>query len=173
MKNLKKQYKRYFREDVKPVKEIKYSFSTTDKREQISPMGYNLLRKDIVLLKDAVKYLEESVKKQRKDTHHDLIYYYGNTKATKTQKNDKIKKHNKEVNEEPIVENTAAIKKQSIQLLKDMVKFKGKLNQFQMGYKKVVSIIKENQITERVRLLKVEVRKGQSVEKLKNIQTKS
>ena len=75
MKNLKKQYKRYFREDVKPVKEIKYSFSTTDKREQISPMGYNLLRKDIVLLKDAVKYLERSVKKQHQaDTHHDLIY---------------------------------------------------------------------------------------------------
>jgi len=88
MKNLKKQYKRYFREDVKPVKEIKYSFSTTDKREQISPMGYNLLRKDIVLLKDAVKYLERSVKKQNQsDTHHDLIYLL--TRAHEAYKNSK------------------------------------------------------------------------------------
>ena len=39
----------------------------------------------------------------------------------------KLKNIIKEVNEEPIVENNAAIKKQSIQLLKDMVKFKGKL----------------------------------------------
>ena len=88
MKNLKKQYKRYFREDVKPVKEIKYSFSTTDKREQISPMGYNLLRKDIVLLKDAVKYLERSVKKQHQaDTPHDLIYLL--TRAHEAYKNSK------------------------------------------------------------------------------------
>ena len=88
MKNLKKQYKRYFREDVKPVKEIKYSFSTTDKREQISPMGYNLLRKDIVLLKDAVKYLERSVKKQHQaDTHNDLIYLL--TRAHEAYKNSK------------------------------------------------------------------------------------
>ena len=55
MKNLKKQYKRYFREDVKPVKEVSYSFNTNDKRDQISPMGYNLLRKDVITLKDAVK----------------------------------------------------------------------------------------------------------------------
>jgi hypothetical protein len=53
--NLKKQYKRLFREEVKPVKEISYSFNTNDKRDQISPMGYNLLRKDIILLRDAVK----------------------------------------------------------------------------------------------------------------------
>ena len=88
MKNLKKQYKRYFREDVKPVKEIKYSFSTTDKREQISPMGYNLLRKDVITLKDAVKYLERSVKKQHQaDTHHDLIYLL--TRAHEAYKNSK------------------------------------------------------------------------------------
>ena len=88
MKNLKKQYKRYFREDVKPVKEIKYSFSTNDKREQISPMGYNLLRKDVITLKDAVKYLERSVKKQHQaDTHHDLIYLL--TRAHEAYKNSK------------------------------------------------------------------------------------
>ena len=88
MKNLKKQYKRYFREDVKPVKEISYSFSTTDKRGQISAAGYNLLRKDIVLLKDAVKYLERSVKKQHQaDTHHDLIYLL--TRAHEAYKNSK------------------------------------------------------------------------------------
>jgi len=70
MKNLKKQYKRYFREEVKPVKEISYSFNTNDKRDQVSPMGYNLLRKDVILLKDAVKSLERSVKKQHQaDTH--------------------------------------------------------------------------------------------------------
>ena len=88
MKNLKKQYKRYFREDVKPVKEASYSFSTTDKRDQISPMGYNLLRKDVILLKDAVKSLERSVKKQHQsDTHHDLIYLL--TRAHEAYKNSK------------------------------------------------------------------------------------
>jgi hypothetical protein len=70
------------------LKEISYSFSTTDKREQISSMGYNLLRKDIVLLKDAVKYLERSVKKQHQaDTHHDLIYLL--TRAHEAYKNSK------------------------------------------------------------------------------------
>mgnify|MGYP003136660909 CR=1 FL=1 len=88
MKNLKKQYKRFFREEVKPVKEVSYSFSTTDKREQISPMGYNLLRKDVITLKDAVKYLERSVKKQHQaDTHHDLIYLL--TRAHEAYKNSK------------------------------------------------------------------------------------
>ena len=75
MKNLKKQYKRYFREEVKPVKEVSYSFNTNDKRDQISPMGYNLLRKDVITLKDAVKYLERSVKKQHQaDTHPDNTF---------------------------------------------------------------------------------------------------
>jgi hypothetical protein len=88
MKNLKKQYKRYFREEVKPVKEASYSFNTNDKREQISPMGYNLLRKDVITLKDAVKYLERSVKKQHQaDTHHDLIYLL--TRAHEAYKNSK------------------------------------------------------------------------------------
>jgi hypothetical protein len=51
-------------------------------------MGYNLLRKDIVLLKDAVKYLERSVKKQHQaDTHHDLIYLL--TRAHEAYKNSK------------------------------------------------------------------------------------
>ena len=55
----------------------------------------------------------------------------------------KLKKE-EEVNEEPIVENNAAIKKQSIQLLKDMVKFKGKLNQFQMAdIKKLLTLLKK------------------------------
>ena len=71
-----------------PVKEVSYSFSTTDKREQISPMGYNLLRKDVITLKDAVKYLERSVKKQHQaDTHHDLIYLL--TRAHEAYKNSK------------------------------------------------------------------------------------
>ena len=88
MKNLKKQYKRYFREEVKPVKEISYSFNTNDKRDQVSPMGYNLLRKDVILLKDAVKSLERSVKKQHQaDTHHDLIYLL--TRAHEAYKNSK------------------------------------------------------------------------------------
>ena len=70
------------------LKEIKYSFDTNDKRDQISPMGYNMLRKDIVLLKDAVKYLERSVKKQHQaDTHHDLIYLL--TRAHEAYKNSK------------------------------------------------------------------------------------
>ncbi len=61
---------------------------TTDKREQISPMGYNLLRKDVITLKDAVKYLERSVKKQHQaDTHHDLIYLL--TRAHEAYKNSK------------------------------------------------------------------------------------
>jgi|TARA_B100000214_G_scaffold335790_1_gene279302 hypothetical protein len=56
----------------------------------------------------------------------------------------KLKNIIKEVNEEPIVENNAAIKKQSIQLLKDMVKFKGKLNQFQMAdIKKLLALLKK------------------------------
>ena len=60
-----------------------------------------------------------------------------------TAKAYKLKKE-QEVNEEPIVENNAAIKKQSIQLLKDMVKFKGKLNQFQMAdIKKLLSLLKK------------------------------
>jgi len=71
-----------------PVKEVSYSFSTTDKRDQISPMGYNLLRKDVITLKDAVKYLERSVKKQHQaDTHHDLIYLL--TRAHEAYKNSK------------------------------------------------------------------------------------
>ena len=53
-------------------------------------------------------------------------------------------KQEEEINEEPIVENNAAIKKQSIQLLKDMVKFKGKLNQFQMAdIKKLLALLKK------------------------------
>ena len=83
-------YKLKKEEEVKeePVKEVSYSFNTNDKREQISPMGYNLLRKDIVLLKDAVKYLERSVKKQHQaDTHHDLIYLL--TRAHEAYKNSK------------------------------------------------------------------------------------
>ena len=60
-----------------------------------------------------------------------------------TAKAYKLKKE-QEVNEEPIVENNAAIKKQSIQLLKDMVKFKGKLNQFQMAdIKKLLALLKK------------------------------
>ena len=60
-----------------------------------------------------------------------------------TTKAYKLKKE-QEVNEEPIVENNAAIKKQSIQLLKDMVKFKGKLNQFQMAdIKKLLTLLKK------------------------------
>ena len=56
----------------------------------------------------------------------------------------KLKNIIKEVNEESIVENNAAIKKQSIQLLKDMVKFKGKLNQFQMAdIKKLLALLKK------------------------------
>ena len=72
----------------KKVKEVSYSFSTTDKADQISPMGYNLLRKDVITLKDAVKYLERSVKKQHQaDTHHDLIYLL--TRAHEAYKNSK------------------------------------------------------------------------------------
>ena len=84
-----KAYKLKKEEEVKePVKEVSYSFSTTDKREQISPMGYNLLRKDVITLKDAVKYLERSVKKQHQaDTHHDLIYLL--TRAHEAYKNSK------------------------------------------------------------------------------------
>ena len=71
-----------------PVKEVSYSFNTNDKRDQISPMGYNLLRKDVITLKDAVKYLERSVKKQHQaDTHHDLIYLL--TTAHEAYKNSK------------------------------------------------------------------------------------
>ena len=70
------------------LKEIKYSFDTNDKRDQISPMGYNLLRKDVITLKDAVKYLERSVKKQHQaDTHHDLINLL--TRAHEAYKNSK------------------------------------------------------------------------------------
>ena len=71
-----------------PVKEVSYSFNTNDKRDQISPMGYNMLRKDVITLKDAVKYLERSVKKQHQaDTHHDLIYLL--TRAHEAYKNSK------------------------------------------------------------------------------------
>ncbi len=74
--------------DEEPVKEASYSFSTTDKRDHVSPMGYNLLRKDVITLKDAVKYLERSVKKQHQaDTHHDLIYLL--TRAHEAYKNSK------------------------------------------------------------------------------------
>ena len=56
----------------------------------------------------------------------------------------KLKNIIKEVNEEPIVENNEAIKKKSIQLLKDMGKFKGKLNQFQMAdIKKLLALLKK------------------------------
>ena len=41
-------------------------------------------------------------------------------------------------------ENNAVIKKQSIQLIKDMVKFKGKLNQYQMAdIKKLLALLKK------------------------------
>ena len=83
-------YKLKKEEEVKeePVKEVSYSFNTNDKREQISPMGYNLLRKDVITLKDAVKYLERSVKKQHQaDPHHDLIYLL--TRAHEAYKNSK------------------------------------------------------------------------------------
>jgi hypothetical protein len=51
-------------------------------------MGYNMLRKDVILLKDAVKSLERSVKKQHQaDTHHDLIYLL--TTAHEAYKNSK------------------------------------------------------------------------------------
>jgi hypothetical protein len=41
-------------------------------------------------------------------------------------------------------ENNAVIKKQSIQLLKDMVKFKGKLNQYQMAdVKELLTLLKK------------------------------
>jgi hypothetical protein len=89
LEDTSKAYKLKQEQEVKePVKEASYSFSTTDKREQISPMGYNLLRKDVILLKDAVKYLERSVKKQHQaDTHHDLIYLL--TTAHEAYKNSK------------------------------------------------------------------------------------
>ena len=89
LEDTSKAYKLKQEQEVKePVKEVSYSFSTTDKKEQISPMGYNLLRKDVILLKDAVKYLERSVKKQHQaDTHHDLIYLL--TRAHEAYKNSK------------------------------------------------------------------------------------
>ncbi len=90
LEDTSKAYKLKQEEEVKeePVKEVSYSFNTNDKREQISSMGYNLLRKDIILLKDAVKYLERSVKKQHQaDTHHDLIYLL--TRAHEAYKNSK------------------------------------------------------------------------------------
>jgi len=85
-----KAYKLKKEQEVKeePVKEVSYSFSTTDKRDHVSPMGYNLLRKDVITLKDAVKSLERSVKKQHQaDTHHDLIYLL--TRAHEAYKNSK------------------------------------------------------------------------------------
>ena len=90
LEDTSKAYKLKQEEEVKeePVKEVSYSFNTNDKREQISPMGYNLLRKDVIMLKDAVKYLERSVKKQHQaDTHHDLIYLL--TRAHEAYKNSK------------------------------------------------------------------------------------
>ena len=89
LEDTSKAYKLKKEEEVKePVKEVSYSFNTNDKREQISPMGYNLLRKDVITLKDAVKYLERSVKKQHQaDTHHDLIYLL--TRAHEAYKNSK------------------------------------------------------------------------------------
>ena len=91
LEDTSKAYKLKKEEEVKeePVKEVSYSFNTNDKREQISPMGYNLLRKDVITLKDAVKYLERSVKKQHQaDTHHDLIYLL--TRAHEAYKNSKV-----------------------------------------------------------------------------------
>jgi len=77
-----------FKHRLESVNEVSYSFNTNDKRDQISPMGYNLLRKDVITLKDAVKYLERSVKKQHQsDTHHDLIYLL--TRAHEAYKNSK------------------------------------------------------------------------------------
>ena len=89
LEDTSKAYKLKKEEEVKePVKEVSYSFSTTDKRDQISPMGYNMLRKDVILLKDAVKSLERSVKKQHQaDTHHDLLYLL--TTAHEAYKNSK------------------------------------------------------------------------------------
>ena len=89
LEDTSKAYKLKQEQEVKePVKEASYSFSTTDKRDQISPKGYNMLRKDVILLKDAVKYLERSVKKQHQaDTHHDLIYLL--TTAHEAYKNSK------------------------------------------------------------------------------------
>ena len=89
LEDTSKAYKLKKEQEVKePVKEVSYSFSTTDKRGQISPMGYNLLRKDVITLKDAVKYLERSVKKPHQaDTHHDLIYLL--TRAHEAYKNSK------------------------------------------------------------------------------------
>ena len=89
LEDTSKAYKLKKEEEVKePVKEISYSFNTNDKADQISPMGYNLLRKDVITLKDAVKYLERSVKKQHQsDTHHDLIYLL--TRAHEAYKNSK------------------------------------------------------------------------------------
>tara|TARA_Y100001963_G_C6616494_1_gene369576 strand:+ start:492 stop:758 length:267 start_codon:yes stop_codon:yes gene_type:complete len=53
-------------------------------------------------------------------------------------------KQEQEVNEEPIVENNAAIKKQSIQLVKDMKKFGGRMNQYQIAYAdKLLSLLKK------------------------------
>jgi hypothetical protein len=89
LEDTSKAYKLKKEEEVKePVKEASYSFNTNDKADQISPMGYNLLRKDVITLKDAVKYLERSVKKQHQaDTHHDLIYLL--TRAHEAYKNSK------------------------------------------------------------------------------------
>ena len=90
LEDTSKAYKLKQEQDVneEPVKEVSYSFNTNDKRDQISPMGYNLLRKDVITLKDAVKYLERSVKKQlQADTHHDLIYLL--TRAHEAYKNSK------------------------------------------------------------------------------------
>ena len=89
LEDTSKAYKLKQEQEVKePVKEASYSFNTNDKRDQISPMGYNMLRKDVILLKDAVKYLERSVKKQHQaDTHHDLIYLL--TTAHEAYKNSK------------------------------------------------------------------------------------
>jgi hypothetical protein len=51
-------------------------------------MGYNMLSKDIKILKMAVKQLERSVKTQHQaDTHHDLIYLL--TRAHEAYKNSK------------------------------------------------------------------------------------
>ena len=90
LEDTSKAYKLKQEEEVKeePVKEVSYSFSTTDKRDHISPMGYNMLSKDIKILKMAVKQLERSVKTQHQaDTHHDLIYLL--TRAHEAYKNSK------------------------------------------------------------------------------------
>ena len=61
--------------------------STTSKTK-VSPKAYNMLSKDVKVLRMAVKQLERSVKTQHQaDTHHDLIYLL--TRAHEAYKNSK------------------------------------------------------------------------------------